>query len=68
MFGRILGLYAGTAADQGYRHNVEAELNRAVEWCKYLGDVWGHIEAVTAIGRLQYYMLPADQPELAIGS
>ncbi|RYG35068.1 hypothetical protein EON81_13795, partial [bacterium] len=65
MMGRLLGLTAATASDQGYRRGVEEALLGAISWCDYLGDTYGKIEARISLGRLLGYQMPAGFPQLA---
>lgn len=65
--GQFQALLAGTAADQGYRQNIQRLLDGALAWCDYLGDAPGRIESLVHIGRLMGYQMPSGDPRLAAG-
>jgi len=56
--GRLLFAGATAATDQGYRKGVESALRRAIDWCDFVGDHWGKIQTIYALGRLLAYQMP----------
>ena len=56
--GRMLQVASSAATDQGYRKGVESTIRKSITWCEFVGDVWGRIEAETALGRLLMFDIP----------
>ncbi|MDR3688716.1 MAG: ATP-binding protein [Fimbriimonas sp.] len=65
--GRLLQMAATAAADQGYRIGVEDATRKAIVWCQFVGDFWGRIQSIFALGRLISYTIPAGQPSQMAG-
>ncbi len=65
LFGRIILLFASNASDMGYRIGVKRVIHLALEWCEFVGDLWGHAEALTVMGRFLYYSMPVGEAEPA---
>lgn len=63
--GRLLQIASSAATDQGYRHGVEATIRKALSWTEFVGDQWGRIEALTALGRFLMFEMPSLSRDMA---
>ncbi len=60
--GRLLLMASSAAADQGYRLRVEETTRKSIQWCQFVGDFWGRVSGIFALGRLISYTIPSRVP------